>query len=71
MKGFYEGILKGANVGKYDGFKVLNAKPLIRQEMMENNQAAIYYEPEGKVVSRSGDECIVALCDQWYLNYSD
>ena len=39
--------------------------------MMDSNQAAIYYEPEGKVVSRSGDECIVALCDQWYLNYSD
>ena len=63
MKGFYEGILKGAHVGKYDGFKVQIAKPLIRQEMIEANQAAVYYEPEGKVVSRSGDECILAFID--------
>lgn len=23
------------------------------------------------MVSRSRDECVVALCDQWYLNYAD
>jgi len=23
------------------------------------------------VVSRSGDECVVSLCDQWYLSYND
>lgn len=28
-----------------------------------------FAEPEGRVVSRSGDECIVALCDQWYIDY--
>jgi leucyl-tRNA synthetase len=22
-------------------------------------------------MSRSGDECIVALCDQWYLDYGE
>jgi leucyl-tRNA synthetase len=22
-------------------------------------------------VSRSGDECVVAYCDQWYINYAD
>ena len=28
-------------------------------------------EPEKKVMSRSGDECVVALCDQWYVtNFS-
>uniref|UniRef100_A0A0K0DF01 leucine--tRNA ligase n=1 Tax=Angiostrongylus cantonensis TaxID=6313 RepID=A0A0K0DF01_ANGCA len=30
-----------------------------------------YVEPEKKVISRSGDECVVALCDQWYLNYGE
>ena len=39
--------------------------------MINNNEAETYYEPEGLVVSRSGDECIVALCDQWYIKYSD
>ena len=28
-------------------------------------EARIYMEPERKVVSRSADECVVALCDQW------
>ena len=31
----------------------------------------MYYEPEGLVISRSGDECIVALTNQWYLSYGD
>lgn len=29
------------------------------------------YLPSSKVVSRSGDTCIVATTGQWYLNYSD
>jgi leucyl-tRNA synthetase len=28
-------------------------------------------EPERQVMSRSADECVVALCDQWYLNYGE
>ncbi len=28
-------------------------------------------EPEKKVMSRSGDECVVALTDQWYLVYGE
>jgi len=24
-------------------------------------------EPEKQVISRSADECVVALCDQWYV----
>lgn len=26
-----------------------------------------YMEPEKTVISRSNDECVVALCDQWYM----
>lgn len=28
-------------------------------------------EPEKAVISRSGDQCVVALCDQWFLNYGE
>ena len=28
-------------------------------------EAVIYMEPEKLVISRSADECVVALCDQW------
>ena len=28
-----------------------------------------YYEPETTVISRTGDTCIVAYTDQWFINY--
>jgi len=28
-------------------------------------EAVLYMEPERQVISRSADECVVALCDQW------
>jgi leucyl-tRNA synthetase len=30
-----------------------------------------YFEPENVIVSRSKDICIVALVDQWFINYGD
>lgn len=30
-----------------------------------------FYEPEEEVISRSGGKCVVALTDQWYINYCD
>jgi leucyl-tRNA synthetase len=30
-----------------------------------------YYEPSELVVSRSGDTCIVAIVDQWFIDYSN
>lgn len=65
-KGFYAGIMK---VGKHKGKRVQDAKPHVKQYLIDNNMAAVYYEPEKRCVSRSGEECIVALCDQWYINY--
>jgi leucyl-tRNA synthetase len=37
--------------------------------MINAKEAFVYYEPEGLVMSRSGEECVVALTDQWYLDY--
>ena len=34
--------------------------------MLDNGLAIKYYEPEDTIISRSGEECVVALCDQWY-----
>ncbi|DBA01193.1 TPA: hypothetical protein N0F65_002328 [Lagenidium giganteum] len=66
MKGFYEGVML---VGSQKGQKVCDAKPLVRQELMDSGDAIPYWEPESVVMSRSGDECVVAHLDQWYLNY--
>jgi len=32
------------------------------------NEAVVYMEPERRIISRSADECVVALCDQWYVS---
>ena len=34
---------------------------------MCKGEAVLYQEPEKKVMSRSGDMCVVALCDQWLV----
>lgn len=38
---------------------------LRRWLMRLQGEAMIYMEPEKQVMSRSADECVVALCDQW------
>ncbi|XP_047126079.1 leucine--tRNA ligase, cytoplasmic isoform X1 [Hydra vulgaris] len=67
-KGFYDGIML---VEEYKGQKVQDVKKLVQTKMFAEGAALKYLEPEKKVVSRSGDECIVALCDQWYLDYGE
>ncbi|GIX60984.1 leucyl-tRNA synthetase [Babesia caballi] len=67
-RGFYEGIMA---VGPYTGRKVSEVKDTIREEMVRSQQAFVYYEPTKRVVARSGDVCIVALCNQWYTKFSD
>ncbi|VDK83810.1 unnamed protein product [Litomosoides sigmodontis] len=68
LKGFYDGIMV---VGKYAGQKISEVKKKVQEELIASGEAALFFEPEKKVISRSGDECVVALCDQWYLNYGD
>eukprot|EP00004_Rigifila_ramosa_P013703 TRINITY_DN3058_c0_g1_i1.p1 TRINITY_DN3058_c0_g1~~TRINITY_DN3058_c0_g1_i1.p1 ORF type:complete len:1171 (+),score=294.12 TRINITY_DN3058_c0_g1_i1:364-3513(+) len=67
-KDFYEGVLK---VGEHAGKRVQDAKPLIKAEMIASGQAVAYAEPEQLVMSRSGDECVVCLTDQWFLAYGE
>ncbi|KAJ9125914.1 hypothetical protein QFC24_002699 [Naganishia onofrii] len=56
-------------VGDYKGRPVQEAKPLVRKQLIDAGLAFPYAEPENQVISRSADECVVALCDQWYLDY--
>lgn len=62
LKGFYDGVML---VGEFIGEKVKDAKVKVKQQLVEKNQADTYYEPEKTIMSRSGDLCVVALCDQW------
>ncbi|CEI98029.1 Putative Leucyl-tRNA synthetase [Rhizopus microsporus] len=67
-EGFYQGTMC---IGEYSGMKVQEAKSKIRDVLINSKEAFVYNEPEGLVMSRSGDECVVALLDQWYLDYGE
>mmetsp|Transcript_3412 Transcript_3412/g.5764 ORF Transcript_3412/g.5764 Transcript_3412/m.5764 type:complete len:884 (-) Transcript_3412:170-2821(-) len=68
LKGFYEGkMIVGIAVGE----TVEKAKPKVKQHLFDEKLAVPYYEPEGEVVSRTGDKCIVASCYQWFMGYGE
>jgi leucyl-tRNA synthetase len=68
LKGFNEGKMI---VGLADGQMVEKAKLMTKKYLLDNNMAVPYYEPEGEIVSRTGDTCIVACCYQWFLKYGE
>lgn len=68
LKGFYDGVLL---VGEFAGKKVEDVKKELKIKLIQQNEADTYYEPEKTIISRSGDVCVVALCNQWYLNYGE
>nr|CAD7605045.1 unnamed protein product [Timema genevievae] len=68
LKGFYDGVML---VGDFRGKKVQEVKKDLQKCLIDSKEAALYYEPEKQIISRSGDECVVALCNQWYLNYGE
>ncbi|XP_006610431.1 leucine--tRNA ligase, cytoplasmic isoform X2 [Apis dorsata] len=68
LKGFYDGVLL---VGQYKGNKVQDVKKHVQKQLINEGKAVIYYEPEKTIISRSNDECVVALCNQWYLDYGE
>ncbi|KAI9737262.1 MAG: cytosolic leucyl tRNA synthetase [Claussenomyces sp. TS43310] len=67
-EGYYQGIM---NYGDFKGEKVEIAKPKVRQQLLDAGEGFAYAEPEKRIVSRSGDDCCVALMDQWYLDYGE
>lgn len=67
-EGFYNATMA---IGKYTGEKVESAKPKVKADLVASGEAFVYNEPESLVMSRSGDECIVSLEDQWFIDYGE
>jgi leucyl-tRNA synthetase len=65
-EGFYQGTMV---IGPYKGEPVEKAKGKVRKDLIEAGVAFDYQEPMSLVMSRSADECVVALVDQWYMDY--
>lgn len=68
MEAFYKGTML---VGKYKGEPVSEAKEKVRKDLYDSGDAFPFADPMGKVVSRSGDDCVVAYLGQWFLNYGE
>ena len=67
---YKEGFYKGKMIyGDFAGKSVEEAKPLVRQQLLDAGEAFNYAEPDGLVISRSGDECVAGHLDQWFMNY--
>ncbi|KAK3903430.1 leucyl-tRNA synthetase, class Ia, archaeal/eukaryotic cytosolic [Staphylotrichum tortipilum] len=64
--GFYQGTMV---FGPFAGMPVQEAKNQVRQQLLDSGDAFVYCEPDGLVISRSGDECVAAFLDQWFLAY--
>ncbi|KAJ2758413.1 cytosolic leucyl tRNA synthetase, partial [Coemansia sp. BCRC 34490] len=67
-KGFYSGIM---SVGTFAGEPVQQVKDKVHQLLVASGSGFPYAEPEKPVTSRSADDCVVALCDQWYFDYGE
>jgi leucyl-tRNA synthetase len=65
-KGYYAGVM---TVGSQLGKTVEDAKDAVKAELIASGDACRYWEPEEEIRSRSGDKCIIAFIDQWYLKY--
>ncbi|KAL1964033.1 hypothetical protein VTN77DRAFT_7579 [Rasamsonia byssochlamydoides] len=68
QEGFYKGVML---VGEFKGQPVQAIKDKVRRSLIESGDAFPFADPMGKVVSRSGDECVVAYLGQWFLNYGE
>ena len=49
--------------GDFKGQKVTEARNSTKDLLIEKGFGVTYYEPESQVISRSGNECVVALCE--------
>ena len=65
-QGFYKGII---DIGPYKGQPIKDVKDKVKADLIQSGEADTYFEPEGLVKNRIGQECVVALVDQWYLKY--
>lgn len=67
-EGYYKGTML---IGDFKGQSVEAAKPKVKELLIKRGEAFEYAEPNGHVVSRSGDECVIAYLGQWFLNYGE
>lgn len=68
-KEFYSGKMV---VEEFRDVSVSVAREKVIERLKQNGDGDVFYDLSGKVICRSGDECIVKIVDdQWFLNFSN
>jgi leucyl-tRNA synthetase len=68
---FRKGIMK-KKCGECAGMTVPDAQELLKIKLIKENDAVMFYELDGKVISRALNECIVKIVDdQWFMAYGN
>eukprot|EP01084_Bolivina_argentea_P305189 527218_1 len=66
--GFAQGVM---SIGDFKNEKVSIAKEKCQKQLIDGGLAEIYWEAEDIVYSRTGCKCVVAFCDQWFIEYGN
>ena len=70
-KGFHTGVML-ETCGPYAGLAVMEAKEQIKQTLIKEHLAFVFYDLSEEVLSRYGDRVYVKrVDDQWFIKYSD
>ena len=68
---FRKGVMKD-NCGVCKGMSVPEAQELLKKKLIDDKDAIMFYELDGKVVSRDLNECVIKIVeDQWFMAYGD
>ncbi len=69
--GFHTGRMNAA-CGEFAGMKVEEAKELIKQMMIKNGEAELFYDLSEEVVCRCGRPVVIKkVDDQWFIDYAN
>ncbi len=69
--GFHTGVMADA-CGEFAGKKVEAAKELMKEKMIENNEADIMFDLSEEVICRCSEQVVIKRIDnQWFIRYSD
>jgi len=69
--GYHTGVML-ENCGSYAGLKVEVAKDKIKEDLISENKAGIFYDLSEEVLCRCGQPVIIKkVNDQWFIKYSD
>ena len=69
--GFHKGVMNNS-CGEFAGQPVEKAKDTIREEMLSNGQADLFYDLSEEVLCRCGNKVLIKrIPDQWFIDYAN